>query len=374
MPTPKQPLLLVGIVLIGMTLWFVFPHASQANPTAVNALTPSSQETLMVGLYHNPPFAIKTDDSWDGIAVHLWRDIAEELELEYELQEVERDDVVSMLQDDILDVVITAVATAEQEEEIDFTHSYLASSLGMAEPQQRTLLELVGSVFSPRFIRISLWLSVLLAVIGVLVWLFERKANEDQFGGSRIRGIWAGFWWAGVTMSTIGYGDKAPKSVGGRVLALIWMLVAMGVTATLTATITSVVTLQPGLFSTTFSDLRSMKVGSVADSRTMAYLDSQRIQFQPYPAPLEGLQAVQNGDIEVFVFDAAVLRFVNSEELNGGLRIGATNREIQRHAFALTPDSDLRELLNQKLLEKTDSSAWQDLLERYLPDQSSTRR
>lgn len=370
MPLQKQPIFLLGIFLIGTILWIVSPLPSQANIEATKVSVPPAQESLTVGLYHNPPFAIKTNGAWDGIAVHLWREIAEEETLEYELQEVERDEAVSLLSDGRIDLMLTAVATAEQESEIDFTHSYLVSSLGMAEPQQQSLWELVGAVFSPRFIRISLWLSVLLAIVGVLVWLFERKSNEDQFGESKIAGLWSGFWWAGVTMSTIGYGDIAPKTVGGRILALVWMLVAMGVTASLTASITSVVTLQSGLFSTTFSDLRTMDVGSVADSRTATYLDTQRIQFQPFQSPLEGLEAVQNGDIEVFVADSPTLRFVNNEELNGNLSIGTTNREIQRHTFALPADSDLREPLNQKLLEKTSRSAWQELLERYLPSQS----
>ena len=47
-----------------------------------------------------------------------------------------------------------------------------------------------------------------------------------------------------MTLTTIGYGDKSPKTLLGRVVAMLWMLTGLAVSAALTA---AVVTLaQPG--------------------------------------------------------------------------------------------------------------------------------
>jgi voltage-gated potassium channel len=48
-----------------------------------------------------------------------------------------------------------------------------------------------------------------------------------------------GVWWAAATLSTVGYGDIAPKTVAGRVLAVVIMVVGVGTFAALTATIAS---------------------------------------------------------------------------------------------------------------------------------------
>lgn len=47
------------------------------------------------------------------------------------------------------------------------------------------------------------------------------------------------FWWSFVTTTTVGYGDIAPKSVGGRLVAVCLMLVGIGFLSTLTGTIAS---------------------------------------------------------------------------------------------------------------------------------------
>jgi polar amino acid transport system substrate-binding protein len=54
----------------------------------------------------------------------------------------------------------------------------------------------------------------------MLTWLFECKHNPQQFGEDATRGSWANLWWAAVTMTTVGYGDKALATVGGRIIAL----------------------------------------------------------------------------------------------------------------------------------------------------------
>jgi voltage-gated potassium channel len=82
---------------------------------------------------------------------------------------------------------------------------------------------------------------VLIAAAGTLIlgaWLvllFEENAK-----GSNIHTYADALWWAVVTVTTVGYGDRYPVSPGGRVVAAILMLVGIGLIGVLTATVASV--------------------------------------------------------------------------------------------------------------------------------------
>jgi voltage-gated potassium channel len=68
-----------------------------------------------------------------------------------------------------------------------------------------------------------------------LVLLFERNAT-----GSNIHNYPDALWWAIVTVTTVGYGDRFPVTGGGRTVAVILMLVGIGLIGVLTATVASV--------------------------------------------------------------------------------------------------------------------------------------
>jgi voltage-gated potassium channel Kch len=51
--------------------------------------------------------------------------------------------------------------------------------------------------------------------------------------------IWVGMWWALQTVTTVGYGDVAPKNPSGRIIAAFVMLEGIAFLAIVTAAITS---------------------------------------------------------------------------------------------------------------------------------------
>jgi hypothetical protein len=68
-------------------------------------------------------------------------------------------------------------------------------------------------------------------------WCFSFEENAN---GSNIHSYPDALWWAIVTVTTVGYGDRFPVTGGGRTVAVILMLVGIGLIGVLTATVASV--------------------------------------------------------------------------------------------------------------------------------------
>ena len=69
----------------------------------------------------------------------------------------------------------------------------------------------------------------------VAVRYFERSAPNANIGS-----IWDGIWWAVVTVATVGYGDRFPVSLGGRLVGLMVIFFGVGMMSLFTATIASI--------------------------------------------------------------------------------------------------------------------------------------
>jgi voltage-gated potassium channel len=62
---------------------------------------------------------------------------------------------------------------------------------------------------------------------------------EGNAPGSNIHNLGDALWWAIVTVTTVGYGDRYPVTAGGRGVAVVLMLVGIGLIGVLTATVAS---------------------------------------------------------------------------------------------------------------------------------------
>lgn len=67
---------------------------------------------------------------------------------------------------------------------------------------------------------------IVLYLASVGIFHFERDAQPEAFGS-----VFHSMWWAIATLTTVGYGDVYPITVGGRVLTFFVLIVGLGIVA-----------------------------------------------------------------------------------------------------------------------------------------------
>ena len=331
---------------------------------------------LRVGTAVAPPFAMKTSDGrWEGLGIELWQKIAAELDVEYEFAEFESiEQVLEAFKKKELDLVPAMAITESLETDLDFSNAFIESGSAIAvrtDGSGKRLRHfgrsLVDRLFSLDFFLIMLFLTMLSLVAGVLVWLFERHRNSEMFGGGLHKGLGQGIWWAMVTMTTVGYGDKAPKTLGGRLVGLVWMFASIIIISSFTASITTTLTvsrLESSIKGP--KDLANKRVGTVPHSTSAIYLKEHGIAVKHYPTVLAALQGVSKGEVDAAVYDAPIMRYLAKSKLGGKVQVLPVTFERQDYGFALPNDSKLREEINRILLKKINEPAYKNLVKRYL--------
>jgi hypothetical protein len=122
------------------------------------------------------------------------------------------------------DLAVAGISiTRAREQAVDFSYPMYSSGL-------QVMVSATGRAPRPSLLRASaqLWrplagILVMLFVVAHLAWLVESRRNPEHFPRPYFKGIGEGLWWGSVTLATVGYGDRTPRSVWGRLLAMVWM-------------------------------------------------------------------------------------------------------------------------------------------------------
>ena len=88
--------------------------------------------------------------------------------------------------------------------------------------------------------QIILFMAITLVLIyfaAVGIYYFENEAQPEHFSS-----IFDSLWWSIVTLTTVGYGDVYPITVGGRIFTFFILLIGLGIVAIPTGIISSSLT------------------------------------------------------------------------------------------------------------------------------------
>jgi len=349
------------LILLVMSFGFqTFVHAKEHSPIQ-----------LEIGTKLAPPFTIQNQQGvWEGLSIELWQEIEKELAYSSSYHDYTLNDLIQKLKEGEIDVAVAALTvTKDRETQFDFTHPFFVSGLGIAtsSKSEGSWFLVLSRLISEDFIKVIAILFVILLLTGLLIWVFERRHNPDQFPENPVQGIGAGLWWSAVTMTTVGYGDKAPLSIGGRLVALIWMFAGLIFISSFTAAITTALTVDElGNTIASPKDLVSVTSGAVTGSTSQKYLEDKHYQHITFADLHAALLALKQNKIQAVVHDKPILSYQVSKEFKSDLHVLDFTFQKQYYAFGLQQGSQLREPINQVLLDLISKPDWKDLQYKYL--------
>jgi ABC-type amino acid transport substrate-binding protein len=339
-------------------------HALAAPPEFPN-------RELVVGTKEAPPFAMKAPDgTWTGLSIDLWRQIADKLGVKYRL--VEEPSVQSLLdatKRGDYDLSVAAITiTADRERNVDFSQPFYNTGLGIAVSVQSVSVwyEITQTMTSLGFLQAVGTLIGISLAVGALIWLFEHRHNED-FGGGAARGLGASIWWSAEAMTQASTGHRGPKTLGGRTLAILWMVMSIITIAVFTASVTSALTTRQirGLVNGA-EDLPRVRVGAVTGSATTGFLDGERIRHRDFDKVQDGFRALTSGSLDAFVYDKPLLSWTAEQQFPGSVQVLDTVFEPQNYGMAMPAGSRYRKAIDVAILEAIHDDAWKETLFRYL--------
>lgn len=339
----------------------------------INQQALAERDTLIVGIYQNPPFVIKTDDNaYEGLSIELWENIAASAHLTYRY-ELYSDfiGILKRLEYQDIDLTINPMDVNDfRVNKFDMTQPYFISSIGVAIPylNRSPFASFISNFFSLAFLKLILLLVFVIFTFGFFLWLVERKHNKFQFRPG-VLGLFDGIWWSTVTMTTVGYGDKAPKTNTGKAIAIIWMFTAVVIISSFTASIASTLTIS-GLKTSikNAEDIRLVEnISVVGATNGESYLVQENIPIhKTYASPILALRALAKKENDVLIYDRTILQYyINRFSLDDNIKLLPFNLQETYQSFMLPKDHWAFDLINVGLMKEIQKEHWGDLQRKY---------
>jgi len=303
---------------------------------------------------------MEKDGVLSGISIEIWKDVAERLDQPYKfIVQPNTNANVKAVADGSIDLAIGPISitpTRLANPKIDFTQPYYHGYEGLLIPKKppgliTRLRPFIGwAALSSVGILISL-----LFIFGNLIWLAERRKNTEQFPRQYLHGVGNGMWFGLVTLTTVGYGDRAPLSRSGRAIAGIWMVMSLVAVSSITAGLASAFTLSLAELAPSAirekADLSGKEIAIVEGTTSLRWGKLYEIDAFITKDLSQAIQILKQGKVEGIIFDEAPLRHYLKQNKKSKLKLANFPLATQTYGFVLPMGSPLRNQFNIELLD-----------------------
>jgi polar amino acid transport system substrate-binding protein len=333
--------------------------------------------TLRVATRVVPPFVIQNEDKkLSGFSIDLWNAIVKELGVKSQFLVVDNvKQILAVTQSRRADIGIAAISiTSDREKSVDFSQPMFDAGLQILVPDKsngNSTPSILSVLLSPAMLQALGIVALLVLIPSHIVWLVERNheggiiENKHYFPG-----IFKAVWWAAGTLGA--QADEMPRSIPGRLVALLWMFTGLAFIAYFTAIITASMTvsqLQGEINGP--DDLPGKKVATIAGSTSEKYLNSRGLKAREYSQFSDAAKALEAGTVQAVVFDSPVLMYYAA---NGGKdKVHAVGPIFRKESYGISfpTGSPWRRRVNYALLSLKESGNYDEIYSKWFHDSAS---
>jgi len=329
----------------------------------------SENKILKVGVALGDPFVILQNNEYSGIAIDIWKLLAEDLKLQYQLVSMGEhiDDAIKNLQEGKIDLLIgPIVPTYERNKLVDFTQPFYLNQIGLVAPLKEidfwdALLTLLNKVTSSLLIIFFIVFIIYLHVF----WYYERKTDK-RVSNAYWPGIKETFWLHTLDVDL----GLLPNHLHTRIVRFIWLIFLTLFFSSITAAITSALTVALSdqyINYNDVNDFKNKKIAAVVKTAPYHIAKETGLNLLAMNDREQAYQLVLTGKAVGLVdYYPIADYYLNQNQLTNKLML--TNIILKRDtfAFALPINSPLRHVLNLKLSEQQNVGAIKTICEKYL--------
>ncbi len=348
-------MLLATCTLIYVVLHFVLGTAAFAQ----DAL----KGNLRIATIERPPFSMIENDEAAGFSVELMRHIAAANNYTVDFTYFGSfPDMLAAVESNEYDAAIANISiTRDREAAMDFSQPIFDSGLQIMVHETPGSVSLLRTLLNWELALVMVLSFSGLFACGILMWVFERR-KQPYFDRELGEALFPSFWWALNLVVNGGFEERQPRSLPGRIFAVLLVVSSLFIVSIFVAHITAAMTIEAINSSVnSIQDLDGRRVATTEESTTSRFLDSRGIGHATYDTFGGLIEAFEEGDLDAVVFDGPLLAYyLRSHPRTHGYLVDVVFQP-ETYGIALPSGSMLREELNVEILEMGETGAYDAL-------------
>ncbi|STB68495.1 glutamine ABC transporter periplasmic protein [Citrobacter freundii] len=332
----------------------------------------ASETPLTVGVFVSPPFVMKENDTYKGIAIDIWESAAKNKKIAYSFKEYETyTDLFNAVERKEIDAAVTNISiTEERAARFDFSFPWYDSGLRImtAKSQVTGVNNILNKIYNSGYLTSYIWIAGLIMLSAFLLTLFDRYFDKD-FTRNWFNGIAESFYHVISLITTGKTGHKQLFGATGRIFAALWMLVGVAIIAYVTSSVTSVMTAMHFTDNITkLADLSGKNIAARTGSVSAQVLIDQGLKIYPVNHISNAIKPLQTGTVTAVIGDAPVLEYYVKQHPYSNLQVVGDMFHHDKFGFAFPQGSSFNREISLGIIHLAEKGTLSEIKKNYLGD------